>query len=876
MRVLLIKESFLVAFLWMILAIPVTQAQATIITAPDTILVWFVEIDGNGNPRWKDIDGNLATDECNPKSDLVPDNDNDPPRCVFIPQDISPNPRPIAFETNYLPAVVGGEIGDENIEAVKAQAVAARSFALYNINNPDSYCINSCHVTQSTSHQYYEPSETKPKSLQAVNATQHLYLTYPISSEIEPIFSQFSRDHAGPYTVADANLGYLASVYDPIAPGDPDDSSHGKGMSQLGAIRWAEGMNSGGVPYPKWDYTKILTHYYTGVRMRNGSTGALHWTGYRWNMIDAYINPEMYTDEVYEDPYMRIQNTGMHPFPSGTQLVYRAKSVSSSGSIAYTDWMTVPATAIPLLAPGSDAALAHVSATIPSWFYKGRASYSYQLEWDLARESGVKFHEYGYGWLTQEIPIKLRKRPDPVNCKTCPSASSSSNSAVVDWHVTHEPDAISYIWERYNTGLRTLTGLVTVPDGAAYGSTTVPLVEGPNTLYIRAAEQADPSNTSQLQPLAEILYDSTPSALSLSSSQQWVQSGGAVNVTFSIDDSSLGSGVNSYTLTQKHPNGSTIVLQSQSNMVNTLALPPTAVSATIQGGHGETTIFELSTIDQVGNLATTTVRVAVDAEAPLLLQSDHPIWTNQATVPVPWQVHDGGIGVQRVAVAYRRAGDNWTMVPAVTYAPPYPAAPTGTITLTGLRDGSTYELRYTLIDGFGNQRTELKTIKTDFTAPTASIPDISDPGDTTIFIPQAWTELLVAGNDGGNYPSGIAYYEVRYGTERMLVNGRREVRWLGSRFIGHAGGYTLRFKAPENARYVFAVRARDWAGNLSTWSAPTLPYQFSTGYGGYYDGYRELYLPLFRPTVVPFPSAPPQTQATEQRGTWTPYPLPQK
>ena len=49
----------------------------------------------------------------------------------------------VDFEKNYLPNVVMRENGAASFEALKAQAVAARTYAYYKLNRGDSYLINS-------------------------------------------------------------------------------------------------------------------------------------------------------------------------------------------------------------------------------------------------------------------------------------------------------------------------------------------------------------------------------------------------------------------------------------------------------------------------------------------------------------------------------------------------------------------------------------------------------------------------------------------------------------------------------------------------------------------------------------------------------------
>ena len=796
-----------------------------------------------------------------------------------------------------------------NTEALKAQAVAIRTFLLHP-HNCTAY--NAAIVESPVDTIAYAPNihidyDQTPVGFFIRDYSWYLARTVstisdPIGTPADTVYRAYTHiDNTNSETYYyDINA---ASVYEPVMINVPNYCCYHGGLGQHAANNWAIGQshyrNSAGTTiyttYPQWTWKKILAHYYRYVNFQDFN-GVVSAGDYRWNMLDVADRGVAFNTHRQVPINIEVQNTGNAVWPAGMymQAKWLRYTWNSIGEpiLDYISPAWQPGTmySYTVVDPGANK---QVTAYLkpPQEVYVNKSRYTYCVRLDFYMPAPHHKLMSSQGWETQDWceitvstpppPAKPKDTPTvppapPCTTKNCPTPFAYQP---VSWQRITHSDPIRYIWERRNAVDTVLDSGITQqpPSGDPVLNPNTEFSRGDNFFYVYAVENTDTTNVStETTRIAHVFYDPDQPVINLTA-PVWAKPGQSLNLGLNVDDTALSSGMQAYTVTGQYNTEPPVVLQLGSGAPDTTAFH-TTISSTIPitALHNSRYILTIRATDYAGNTQTSTHSITIDAQAPLLFHSNHPIWTNQATVPVPWQVHDGGIGVQRVAVAYRRAGDSWTPVPAVTYAPPYPAAPTGTITLTGLRDGSSYELRYTLIDGFGNQRTELKTIKTDFTAPTASIPDISDPGDTTIFIPQAWTELLVAGNDGGNYPSGIAYYEVRYGTERMFVDGRREVRWLGSRFIGHAGGYTLRFKAPANARYVFAVRARDWAGNLSTWSAPTLPYQFSTGYGGYYDGYRELYLPLFRPTVVPFPSAPPEMQATEQRGTWTPYPLPEK
>ncbi|NVB40511.1 hypothetical protein G6O69_21905 [Pseudenhygromyxa sp. WMMC2535] len=78
----------------------------------------------------------------------------------------------IDMETDYLPHVITCENGGANLEALKAQAIAARSVAYYYMANSGSVCDSQgCQV-------YTCSAEPSAKAYQAVEETSGLYVNY--------------------------------------------------------------------------------------------------------------------------------------------------------------------------------------------------------------------------------------------------------------------------------------------------------------------------------------------------------------------------------------------------------------------------------------------------------------------------------------------------------------------------------------------------------------------------------------------------------------------------------------------------------------------------------------------------------------------------
>ena len=165
----------------------------------------------------------------------------------------------IEFE-RYLIGVVASEIGNSNLEACKAQAVASRTYAISRnvlIGEPisDSANVMAYRATRENQNKF-------PNAYQAVNETQGEILTY----NQKPIRAVYSANNGGHTTSSEERWGsvfpYLIAQEDPwdAADGHPK-KGHGVGLSQLGAV-YAGAHNI--------DYKTILAFYYPNtVLMKN-------------------------------------------------------------------------------------------------------------------------------------------------------------------------------------------------------------------------------------------------------------------------------------------------------------------------------------------------------------------------------------------------------------------------------------------------------------------------------------------------------------------------------------------------------------------------------------------------------------------------------
>lgn len=164
----------------------------------------------------------------------------------------------------YVAGVVASEIGNSHIEACKAQAIAARTFAM-NYVGDDKYITD-----QSSTHQAFRASRWDasqyPNANDAAALTAGMVLTY----DGKPLKTcSYSSSNGGRTTSSEERWGgyrpYLIAQDDPwdaaacaerTAAGKSITKGHGVGMSQYGAA-WAANHGTG--------YREILDFYYPGT-----------------------------------------------------------------------------------------------------------------------------------------------------------------------------------------------------------------------------------------------------------------------------------------------------------------------------------------------------------------------------------------------------------------------------------------------------------------------------------------------------------------------------------------------------------------------------------------------------------------------------------
>lgn len=170
---------------------------------------------------------------------------------------------PIDIE-EYVAGVVASEIGNAPIEACKAQAIAARTFAMNHVGD-DNYITDKSSV-----HQAFRTSrwnaDQYPNANAAAMETAGMVLmydgeilktcSYSSSNGGHTVSSQERWGGIRPYLIAQDDPWDAAACAEREAKGYAITKGHGVGMSQYGAA-WAANHGVG--------YRKILGFYYVGA-----------------------------------------------------------------------------------------------------------------------------------------------------------------------------------------------------------------------------------------------------------------------------------------------------------------------------------------------------------------------------------------------------------------------------------------------------------------------------------------------------------------------------------------------------------------------------------------------------------------------------------
>lgn len=165
----------------------------------------------------------------------------------------------VEFE-EYVAAVVASEIGNSNLEACKAQAVAARTFAIARNVLQGEAISDSSSVAQAYRAIRYDRKKY-PNAILGTELTAEEVLCY----NGKAISAVFSANNGGHTVSARERWGsskpYLLSFDDPWdAATKQKKQGHGVGLSQAGAC-WAGAHGA--------SYIEILNFYYPNTKIYN-------------------------------------------------------------------------------------------------------------------------------------------------------------------------------------------------------------------------------------------------------------------------------------------------------------------------------------------------------------------------------------------------------------------------------------------------------------------------------------------------------------------------------------------------------------------------------------------------------------------------------
>lgn len=229
--------------------------------------------------------------------------------------------------TNYLAGVLEQEIGGtaetplNNWQQSTAQAVAvaARTAAYAGCYR---VLANGQHGVYEDVPQVYNPGHSAARAQEYrdfVQQTAGQYLSHADNNN--SYFDLQYRAYVGRQTndrAGEEQTGPHKSVIDPVGA---NDEGAGTGMGQHSANHWVLGLHNERLGEPvnvsnvRWtDYRQILTHYYTGVHLRNANGGMLT-PDYRWNLLQYEQTGPLIPNE-WTGATIVIQNTGTATIPN--------------------------------------------------------------------------------------------------------------------------------------------------------------------------------------------------------------------------------------------------------------------------------------------------------------------------------------------------------------------------------------------------------------------------------------------------------------------------------------------------------------------------------------------------------------------------------
>jgi hypothetical protein len=173
----------------------------------------------------------------------------------------------------YLKGVLPAEMGMKKpLEALRAQAIAARSFA----SATRRHALQNFDVCTTAHCQAWKPEKRYAEADRAVDETTGQILTYNGNLIAAHFFGHCDGRTRNSEEVWQGEVAYLRSV--PCICGHKKLWGHGVGMCQRGAVTMAEKGATA---------EAILKHYYTGVEISRA--GPILRTGFRRSIILGYV-----------------------------------------------------------------------------------------------------------------------------------------------------------------------------------------------------------------------------------------------------------------------------------------------------------------------------------------------------------------------------------------------------------------------------------------------------------------------------------------------------------------------------------------------------------------------------------------------------------
>ena len=331
------------------------------------------------------------------------------------------------IQQGYLHNVVPSEMNPQNRNAIalQAQAIAARTHGYFEQTYPT--CPDGSEpITNSNADQVYLPFMYDLLPITPINyqlivdqsVSNRYYMSYSqninacgttIATD-QPIFSEFSAD-AYIATIdhpEQSKYPYMQGVADPISnhPEVPAlvevTNSHQRGFSQNGASRWANGnltsnpAGDKGAWSVRWgEPHQILTHYYTGIHIRdaNAVNNVVKTPERRWVPLSIFglSNPDQSRTLCKNRTngfVVEVQNTGILAWgPDSFELSYRPSWSATSDQTVNT------ANLLPAVDPGASTSR-YVTIEVPGYVVPG----PYTIELDMR----VLVNQSDYEWFSDD------------------------------------------------------------------------------------------------------------------------------------------------------------------------------------------------------------------------------------------------------------------------------------------------------------------------------------------------------------------------------------------------------------------------------------------------------------------------------------------